>query len=467
MTDVVVRRAELPGGRVCDIRIAGGVIAEVGAALHAPGGAQVIEAAGGAALPGLHDHHVHLYAAGAALGSVRVGPPAVEHRPELEAALVTADRELAPGAWLRGIGYHESVAGPLDRHVLDAWVPGRPVRVQHRSGVQWILNSPGLDRLPPDLLAHPGVERSPEGDPTGRLTRMDRQLAQVVAPVELDLGAIGERALRSGITGMTDATPFGDARELDRVAEAKGTGRLVQRLTVMSAPGATFRPPSGLVLGPVKILLDDTLLPTLDDLEGMVADAHRAGRAVAVHCVTRLQAVLAIAAVRQVGSVDGDRIEHGAVLPPGSIPDLARLGITVVTNPGFVHERGEVYRHEVEEGDRAHLYRARSLDRAGVRLAAGTDVPFGPADPWLVIRAATTRRTAQGETLGAEEALSPRRALSLFLGHPDAPGRPRRVGRGQPGDLVVLRTPLREALRDPSRENVAACIVEGRLIDFR
>jgi predicted amidohydrolase YtcJ len=467
MTDVLVRRAELPGGRVCDVRISGGVIAEVGAALRAPGGAQVVEATGGAVLPGLHDHHVHLYAAGAALGSVRVGPPAVEHRSELVEALVTADRDLTPGAWLRGIGYHESVAGPLDRHVLDAWVPGRPVRVQHRSGAQWILNSPGLDRLPPDLLAHPGVERSPEGDPTGRLTRMDRQLAQVVAPVELDLGAVGERALRSGITGMTDATPFGDARELDRLGEAKGSGRLVQRLTVMSAPGATFRPPGGLVLGPVKILLDDTLLPTLDDLEGMVADAHRGGRAVAVHCVTRLQAVLTIAALRQVGSVDGDRIEHGAVLPADAIPDLARLGITVVTNPGFVHERGDVYRREVEEGDLAELYRARSLDRAGVPLAAGTDVPFGPGDPWRVIRAATTRWTAAGEPLGPEETLSPRRALSLFLGHPDTPGRPRRVGRGQPGDLVVLRTPLREALRDPSPENVAACIVEDRLFDFR
>ena len=467
MTDVVVRRAELPGGRVCDVRISGGLIAEVGAALHAPSGAQVIEARGGGALPGLHDHHVHLYAAGAALASVRLGPPEVEHRSDLEVALVAADRKLAPGAWLRGIGYHESVAGPLDRHALDAWVPGRPVRVQHRSGVQWVLNSPGLDRLPPGLLAHPGVERSLQGDPTGRLTRMDRQLAQVLAPVELDLGTIGEEAARSGITGMTDATPFGDARELDRLAEAKGSGRLPQRLTVMSAPGASFPAPNGLVLGPVKILLDDTLLPTLDDLEDMVADAHRAGRAVAVHCVTRLQAVLTIAALRQVGSVDGDRIEHGAVLPADSIPDLARLGITVVTNPGFVHERGEVYRREVEEGDRAELYRARSLDRGGVPLAAGTDVPFGPADPWRVIRAATTRLTAAGEPLGADEALSPRRALSLFLGHPDAPGRPRRVGRGQPGDLVVLRIPLREALRDPSRENVAACVVEGRLFDFR
>ncbi len=418
-------------------------------------------------LPGLHDHHVHLYASGAALRSVRLGPPEIGDRGALEAALTAADRELAPGGWLRGIGYHESVAGPLDRHALDTWVSGRPVRVQHRSGVQWILNSAGLDRLPPDLLADPGVERSAEGDPTGRLMRMDRRLAQVVPPVELDLGSIGEGAARSGITGMTDATPFGGARELDGLAAAKRSGRLVQRLTVMSAPGASFTVPRGLSLGPVKIVLDDTLLPTLDELEAMVADADRAGRAVAVHCVTRLQAVLTIVALREVGSVVGDRIEHGSVLPADSIPDLARLGITVVTNPGFVHERGDAYLRDVEEGDRVELYRARSLDRGGVSLAAGTDAPYGPADPWQAVRAATTRLTAAGDPLGPDEALSPRRALSLFLGHAEIPGRLRRVGPGQPGDLVVLRTPLRHALLDPSRENVAACIIEGRLFDFR
>ena len=46
--------------------------------------------------------------------------------------------------WLRGVAYHESVAGPLDRDRLDAWVADRPLRVQHRSGALWMLNSAGI-----------------------------------------------------------------------------------------------------------------------------------------------------------------------------------------------------------------------------------------------------------------------------------------------------------------------------------
>ncbi|WP_229758442.1 hypothetical protein [Peterkaempfera bronchialis] len=63
---------------------------------------------------------------------------------------------VAPGTWVRGVGYHESVAGPLDRDRLDALVAHRPVRVQHRSGALWILNSAGAALLgldDPDRVA--------------------------------------------------------------------------------------------------------------------------------------------------------------------------------------------------------------------------------------------------------------------------------------------------------------------------
>ena len=71
------------------------------------------------------------------------------------------------------------------------------------------------------------------------------------------------------------------------------------------------------------------------------ASAHAAGRPVAVHCVTRVQLVLTLAALDAAGRLPGDRIEHGAVIPAESLPDLR--GLTVVTQPHFVAERGEQY----------------------------------------------------------------------------------------------------------------------------
>src|SRR5277367_1019211 len=131
---------------VVDVRIAAGRIRECAPGLRAAAGEDEIDAAGCALLPGLHDHHVHLRALAAAQASVRVGPEWVRSAAELAARLRTADAAAPPGAWLRCVGYHESVAGPLDRWALDRLGAdrGRPVRVQHRTGALWVMNSAGL-----------------------------------------------------------------------------------------------------------------------------------------------------------------------------------------------------------------------------------------------------------------------------------------------------------------------------------
>ena len=125
----------------------------------------------------------------------------------------------------------------------------------------------------------------------------------------------------------------------------------------------------------------------------------------------------------------------------------------MVTNPGFVHERGDRYLIEVDADDLPHLYPCRSLIEAGIPVGGSTDAPFGHPDPWRDIAAAIERRTAGGEPLGVREAVSPERALALFLTRPEAPGRrARRVAVGAPADLVVLDGPLSQVLEDPSSQ---------------
>jgi len=99
-----------------------------------------------------------------------------------------------------------------------------------------------------------------------------------------------------------------------------------------------------------------------------------------------------------------------------------------------------------------------------VPVAAGTDAPFGPADPWEVMRAAVSRTTRSGAVLGSDEAISAPMALSMFLGSPDRPSIPRSVVPGSPGDLCILKVPLERALEELSASNVAATVIEGLLI---
>ena len=171
MSALVIRGAEVEG-RIVDVRIEADRVVDVTAGGSAPvsaPGDQGYEAGGGALLPGLHDHHIHLLALAAAARSVKVGPADVGDADGLARALQAADAALAPGRWLRAVGYHESVAGPLDRHDLDTAIPARPARVQHRGGAMWVLNSAAVDRLGLATTDVAGVERAAGGRPTGRL----------------------------------------------------------------------------------------------------------------------------------------------------------------------------------------------------------------------------------------------------------------------------------------------------------
>src|ERR1700744_195683 len=189
---MLIQHATLLDGTAVDIRV-GAQIEEVGQDLAARHGESVLDADGGTVIPGLHDHHVHLRSAAAALDSLRVGPPDVFNKDQLAHAMANA----LPGTdgWIRAVGYHESVAGDLDRLALDVLVPHIPVRVQPRSGAMWILNSVALSRV--------GLDD--HGD--GRLHSIEHGWSDALDPREIHLADLGGRLTALGVTGVTDATP--------------------------------------------------------------------------------------------------------------------------------------------------------------------------------------------------------------------------------------------------------------------
>ncbi len=458
---MLIRAAEVSGERR-DLRVAGGHIAELAERLTPRAGEEVIEAGGGALLPGLHDHHLHLFALAVAQRSVRCGPPQVADRAGLAAALCAGESH---AGWLRGVGYHESVAGALDRRLLDGFDLEHPVRIQHRSGAQWGLNSRGIAALGLDAgVDAPGVERDAAGAATGRLFGLDAWLRERLPRTgRPDLTQTGRRLAACGVTGVTDASVGNGPDELRAFSDALMRGELRQRLVLMGS-AALPEPEAGTRLsrGAVKLVLNESRLPELEELTACIAEAHAAGRGVAIHCVTRVELVLATVAFGAAGGRDGDRIEHAAVAPDDLMPRLAALPLSVVTQPNFVAERGDAYRVDVEPRDRPWLYRCRGFLTAGVPVGAGTDAPFGDPDPWRAMRAAVERRTANGAEFGASEALTPEQALSLFTTRPDAPGAaPRRIAVGAVADLCLLDTPWSEARLDLSARHVRAAWCDG------
>ena len=464
MTGLLLRGVELDGRIRADVRISGSAIAEIGPGLTARRGERLIDGRGGALLPGLCDHHLHLHALAAALRSVPCGPPEVTGAGALTAALAAAPAD--EHGWVRGVGYSEDVAGPLDAAALDRLHAGRPVRIQHRSGALWTVNTAGARALGLAGASHPGVERDGCGAPTGRLWRADDWLRTRLPGTRAPgLEPVGTLLARLGVTHVTDATPDLDAAAVGAIESAMRSGALPQRVQLLGLPLGWARPDGTRVptAGPYKIVLADSGLPGVDELAGRIRAAHAAGRAVAVHCVTREALVLLLVACEGAGVRAGDRIEHAALVPAELIERLR--GFAVVTQPGFLAHRGGDYLRDVPGRDQADLYRARSLIDGGVACALSSDAPYGPVDPWVVIAAGVRRQAADGRVVGAGERLTARQALDAYLGAPGEPGGARRtVAPGAPADLVLMHAPRAEVLAAPSAGLVAATIAGGTVV---
>ena len=437
-----IRNVEVDGARR-DVAIHDRVIVAVEPAVGGRVYRDEIDGAGGALIPGLHDHHIHLLALAAARQSLVVD--------SMFATTLSAAAQRAPaGNWLRAVGYHESMVGEIDRVWLDTIAPDHPVRVQHRSGAMWVLNSAALRAA--------GIESD-----SGRLFRLDDELRGRIPTAVPDVQPVGRELARYGVTSVSDLTPIATAADMTTLAAAVGHRDFAVDVMVTGAPSLHIGFPTGLDIGlefgPAKVVVGDHDLPTIEELVTAFRTARRHGRPVAVHCVTRVGLILALAAWEEVGAVNGDRIEHGAVIPVELIDVIRQLDLIVVTQPSFTCERGDTYLAEVDPADLDGLWRCGSLIDAGIAVAASTDAPYGDADPWRAILAATERLTASGAPIGASERVTAARALSMFLtGAADPGGAVRRVEVGAAGNLCLLDAPLQRVLSSPSSAHVVATI---------
>jgi predicted amidohydrolase YtcJ len=191
-------------------------------------------------------------------------------------------------------------------------------------------------------------------------------------------------------------------------------------------------------------------------LAARIGEARRQKRIVATHCVTEAELALFLAALEAAGGAQpGDRIEHGGLIPHTFVPVIAAAGLTVVTNPAFIHDRGDRYLATVAPELLGDLYPGARLARAGIALLGGSDAPYASTDPWLAMRTARDRRTAGGSKLGQAERLDALAALRLYCSGTFAPG--------VPADLILCDGTLDDVLGDLTTDRLRAVLIGGQI----
>lgn len=407
--DLIIRNALGADGTILAIAVREGRIAAIGPSVEGHG--LEYDALGFTAGPGLHDHHIHLLATAARLESVDLA----DCRTDGAVVAMLRARAGTAATWVRAIGFDERIAGLPDRHLLDAWLADRPLRVQDRTGGYWLLNSAGVALLgsPPFPAC---VECDAAGQATGRIRRGDAWLRERIGGASPSLAPLGAKLAQWGVTAVTDAGASNGPAEAALLA-----GAMPQRLVMMGTEGLPAGPEYS--LGAVKLLYDEDELPPLESVVTRIAAARALGRPVAAHCVTLGELVFYLEALSAAGGArPGDRIEHGGVIPASLIDDIATAGLTIVTQPNFIHDRGDRYRAQIDADELSDLYRLGSLIRGGVRVLGGSDAPYGDVNPWIALRAATDRRTRDGAVIGADEAVNREEAFALYQSAPLAVG---------------------------------------------
>ena len=406
--------------------------------------AEAIDCHGRALLPGFIDAHCHVLAYAASLLALDCSPDAVSSIADVQAALRRQASVTPAGRWIRAVGYSETDLAE-GRHPtrwdLDLAVPDHPVRLIHRSGHACVLNSLALRLCGIGMESEepPGgcMERDPvSGEPSGLLLEMNELVDRAVPPLSREELAEGMRLasqgfLAAGITSVVDASHTNGPPEWELLRRMRQEGHLLPRLTAMVGfeqreAAAGWREKEGgdglLELGAVKIVikeLGEDIYPEEDALAEMVCQAHAQGWQVAIHAVEeRAVAAAAGALARALAEAPRQnhrhRIEHCAVCPPPLVERIATTGLMVVTQPSFLYYNGDRYLRQVSAQRQPYLYPLRSLLRAGVRLAAGSDCPVVRPEVVPGLYGAVARRSKGGRPLGGEESISVEQALGLY-----------------------------------------------------
>ena len=449
-----------------------GRIIAVGSGARAAAGrrAEVVRL-GGVARPGLTDSHIHLE--NLAEAKLSVDLTGAQDVKEALARIREWATHVPRDGWVVGAGWYNDVwpepAFPTRRQLDDA-VRGRPAYLRRKDGHSAWVSSEALRRAGVDRTTEqpPGghIDRDGGGEPTGILRETAMHLVWSAVPrsgdTELDEALAGVLSELAKL-GLTSVHAMDSARGLASLQRLRARGPLPVRVTYnLPLADLAFAERMGVRSGwgdawlrvwGVKAFLDGSLgSRTAEMLDGsgiarltqpdLVETVERCARAelnVCLHAIGDLavrRALDALAPHRDTWPGWRPRIEHAQCVNPKDMSRMARIGVIASMQP--IHavadrELADAMWPAVTD----HAYAWRALEKAGVRLAFGSDAPVETADPLAGIDAATAwRRRANWHP---ELALTPASAWRAYTaGAAFAAGMDTDLGSLRPGKLCDM-----------------------------
>ena len=445
---------------------------------------EVIDANGGAVLPGFNDAHASLIAAGLLQQQVNLaGAATVEDVQQRIAGWADAHPE---AAWIAGHGWTQDAFADATKAQLDAVVADRPVVILSQDrAIAWVnsaaLRAANITRK--TRAEASDIARDRRGDPTGVLRGAALALLRnaIPAPSRDDraeaLAAALDEAPRHGVTSvhdfveqMTDLDFYKDLRTDTRAHEDV---RVYLGIPVSPGEDATARLESLATQFP-----DDPSIKagvayvrgaaSLADVKRTVAEIDRQKWQVAIDAGDAESLHNALEALESAERVNTDRSADRRDRLEG-VRDVQAADLRAFKSGRWLAVLFPSERLDGSEGDaRAAapsldvLHRpARSLQTAGAHLAFGTNAPEGLPDPLASIAALVSRHTAPAEEITLEAAIKAWTSGAAWASFDEH--RKGTLEHGMLADLVILSDNI---FKMPA-ESIAQATVEVTVIDGR
>ena len=487
----------------------------------------VIDARGGAVVPGLNDSHLHVISGGLSLQQAALGDSAT-----LE-ALQKAIREFAAAhpdrPWVLGRGWtYMAVPGGLPtKQQLDEAVPDRPaVMVAYDGHTCWAnsraLKLAGVTAATPDPDGGAIVKDPKTGEPTGALKESAQGLVRKLVPAwtrEDRLTAVRAAVAMAHRLGVTSVQNAGaSAEDMALFEELRKSGELKVRVySAMSVePGFGEADADAIDLvrkkygddpilktGAAKMYIDGVieshtavmLAPYAnkpvkgepiwkpEEFRRVIAMLDRRGWQVWVHAIGDGGVRMTLDAFEQAALASPapavgrrHRIEHIETTDAADIPRFAKLNVIASQQPfhGTPNSLG-VWIPNIgdERASRGWVY--GSILRAGGRVAFGSDWAVVSMDPRIGIHTAINRTSLDGTPAGGwlpEQKIPMTAAVDGYTsGAAYASFDERRKGTLAPGmlaDIAILSTDIFAA--PPERfldAKVETTIFDGKVVYSR
>jgi predicted amidohydrolase YtcJ len=451
-----------------------------------------IDVHGRTLLPGLIDAHGHVMS----LGTLALSAD-LNGTTSLKDAQDRLHQYKTDAAWIQGGGWNQERWGigrfPTAAE-LDAVTGNKPAFLERVDGHAGWANTRALalagitaaTKNPADGR----IERDASGNPTGVLVdgAMKLVTAKIPAPSRREADAALGKALEIlasvGLTGVHDAGI--DLQTWDRYKRFAQQGKLTARIYAMA-----YGPENRIAIAPkgpigweygdrlammaMKLQADGALgsrgawmrapysdapdqrgIPFYEEgkLRRMIFDGSAKGFQVNVHAIGDAANGAVLGAFAAVPESQRralrPRDEHAQIVTPDDLPRFARLGVIASIQPTHATSDKGMAEARIGTARLAGGYAWKTILDSGARIAAGSDFPVEPPNPFYGLHAAVTRQSRDGQPVGGwrvSEALTLPQAFAAFTtgaawaGHAET-----KVGTLTPGKwadfIIVDRDPF-------------------------